>query len=365
MNAVSAADVAGTAGTDQHRTDFDDRVRTLLARHFDPDTGSPFWLGKRAGLGFDPVADIRSAADLVRFPDVSAELRTVPVRDLVPRGLAGREFRVHESGGTTGAPARIVAGEGRLPMLRWARERLLAAGLPPAGDWLCLAPSGPHVVGADVLRHAAMGGGLCHTVDLDPRWVKRAVAQGRKDLAEEYVQHLLDQAENVLASQHIEVLSSTPPLLESLCGRPALLERVQRQVRAIIWSGTSASAETLRQLDEVFFPEARLIGVYGNTLMGLAPQRPPAPGDSHACVFETHPHTTLVQPVDESGAVVPYGQRGRVRLHLVSEEMLLPNVLERDTAVRVPPAPGGGQDGLADLAPYRAADGQDLIEGVY
>ncbi|WP_326686802.1 MULTISPECIES: phenazine biosynthesis protein [unclassified Streptomyces] len=345
--------------------DFDSHVRKSLAWHFDPGTGSAFWLGKRQSLGFDPVADIQGADGLVRFPDLSAELRTVPVRDLIPRGLADRHFRVHESGGTTGAPARVVAGEGRLPMLRWAREVLLAGGLPPAGDWLCLGPSGPHIVGADVQRHAAMGGGLCHTVDLDPRWVKRAVTQGRGDLADAYVQHLLDQAETVLESQHIEVLSTTPPLLESLCGRPALLERVRRSVRAIIWSGTSASPETLRQLDEVYFPEARLIGVYGNTLMGLAPQRPPAPGDTHACVFETHPDTTLVEPVDEAGAVVPYGERGRVRLHLVSEEMFLPNVLERDTAVRVRAAPGARRDGLADLRPHREAGARDIVEGVY
>ncbi|WP_267242156.1 phenazine biosynthesis protein [Streptomyces sp. PR69] len=333
--------------------------------HFGEHTGSPFWLGKRDGLGFDPLADVRGVADLTRFPDVSDELRTVPARQLIPQGLADRPFRVYDSGGTTGSPKRIVDSGYRSRLLEWAHARLVEAGVPGSGNWLHLGPSGPHVIGFDVGRYAALGNGILYGVDLDPRWVKRLLAQGRADDADEYVQHLLDQAETILQTQDIAVLNTTPPLLEAICARPELYRLVREKTQAIIWAGTSISAESLRQLDEVFFPGIPVVGVYGNSLMGVAPQRPAAPGDRHPCVFEPYPATTRLELVDDDGRSVPYGERGRVRLHLVAEEMFLPNILERDTAVRVEPRPGSAVDGLADVQTFRALSDVRIIEGVY
>lgn len=333
--------------------------------HFDTNTGSPFWLAKRAELGFDPIRDVRSAADLVLFPDVSAELRSVTVRDLVPKGLSDRVFQVYESGGTTGEPKRIVDCGYRVRMLAWARQRLLELGAPPGGDWLHLGPTGPHVAGSDVARHSAMGGGFFHSVDFDPRWVKHLMAHGLGEIAEKYLEHLLDQAEPILRTQEIAVLNTTPPVLEAICARPELYELVQSKVEAILWAGTSISLETLRQLREVFFPDTVIAGVYGNSLMGIAPQRRPVDDDIHPCVFTPFPETTRIELVGADGQPVDYGERGRVRLHLVTEEMFLPNVLERDTAVRVKPVPGEDVDGLADVQTYRALDEVEIIEGVY
>ncbi|MFJ3900253.1 phenazine biosynthesis protein [Streptomyces sp. NPDC090025] len=346
-------------------TEFDLHIRKSMAWHFGADTGSPFWLAKRDSLGFDPLTDVHGLADLTRFPDVSAELRTVPVADLIPRGIADRVFRVYDSGGTTGSPKRIVDSAARAELLVWGRDRLIASGIPATGDWLHLGPSGPHVIGYDVSRYAALAGALFHTVDLDPRWVKRLLGDGREDEAELYVQHLLDQAETILTTQKVAVLSSTPPLLEAICARPALYDLVRSQVKGIIWAGTSISAESLKMLDQEFFPDAAVVGVYGNSLMGVAPQRPAEPGDSHPCVFEPYPATTRLELVDEQGEPVAYGERGRVRLHLVAEEMFLPNVLERDSAVRIAPRPGSPVDGLADVQTYRAVDDVRVIEGVY
>lgn len=358
-------DASGASGIERS-SEFDGHVRKLMTWHFGQDTGSAFWLGKKDLLGFDPVTDIAGLADLVRFPDVSDELRSVPAEDLIPRGLAGRPFRVYDSGGTTGAPKRIVDSGYRSRVLVWARERLMASGVPADGNWLHLGPSGPHVIGFDVARYAALGGGVFYTVDLDPRWVKRLLAAGREDEADDYVQHLLDQAEIILDSQDIAVLNTTPPLLEAICARPKLHARVRDGVRAIVWAGTSISAESLRQLEEVFFPGQAVVGVYGNSLMGVAPQRPAAPGDdAYPAVFEPFPDTTRLELVDDGGRPVGYGERGRVRLHLVAEEMFLPNILERDSAVRLAPGPGSIVDGLADIQTYRALGDVRIIEGVY
>lgn len=344
---------------------FDSHIRKLMGWHFGADTGSPFWLGKLSGLGFDPLTEVQTLSDLTRFPDVSSELRSVPAQDLIPAGLADRPFRVYDSGGTTGSPKRVVDSAYRSLMTVWGRERLLANGVPPHGNWLHLGPSGPHVIGFDTARYAALGGGIFYTVDLDPRWVKRLLSQGRAADADEYVQHLLDQAETILESQDVTVLNTTPPLLEAICARPRLYELVRTRIRAIIWAGTSISGESLRQLNEVFFPTASVVGVYGNSLMGVAPQRAARPGDTHPCVFEPFPDTTRLQLVDDDGEPVAYGERGRVRLHLVAEEMFLPNILERDTAVRVEPVPGSPVDGLADVQTYRSLDDVTIIEGVY
>jgi hypothetical protein len=344
---------------------FDSHVRKMISWHFDPETGSPFWLAKCAGLGFNPVQDVQTAADLLRFPDVSAELRMVPADSLIPRGVSGQAFRVYDSGGTTGAPKRIADGGCRSRLLAWARQRLVARGIPGSGNWLHLGPTGPHVIGFDVSRYAALGRGLFYTVDLDPRWVKRLIRSGRLELADEYIQHCLDQAQAVLSTQHISVLNTTPPLLEAICERTEIYEAIRSKVKAIIWAGTSISSESLRQLDEVFFPEAAVVGVYGNSLMGVAPQRPAIESDTNRCVFEPFAETTRLDLVDDDGRTVGYGERGRVRLHLVTEEMFLPNVLERDSAVRVEPLLGNETDGLADVQTYRSVNDVEVIEGVY
>jgi acyl-coenzyme A synthetase/AMP-(fatty) acid ligase len=346
-------------------TEFDNHIRKLVSWHFAPATGSPFWLAKRDSLDFDPLRDVREAADLRLFPDVSAELRTVPVQQLVPRGLADRTFRVYDSGGTTGSPKRVIDSAYRTHMLAWAFQRLVAQGVPETGNWLHLGPSGPHVIGFDVSRYAALARGIFYTVDLDPRWVKRLLGTGRPQLADEYIQHLLDQAETTLLTQDVDVLSVTPPLLEAICARTELHELVCRKVRAIIWSGTSISAESLRLLKEVFFDGIAVVGVYGNSLMGVAPQRPSEAGDTYPCVFEPFPTTTRLDLVDEKGETVDYGDRGRVRLNLVSEEMFLPNILERDSAIRMAPSAEGGPDGLADVQTYSSIDDVAVIEGVY
>lgn len=109
-------------------------------------------------------------------------------------------------------------------------------------------------------------------------------------------------------------------------------------------------------LKEVFFDGTAVIGIYGNSLMGVAPQRPSLADDTFPCVFEPFPATTRLELVDEQGDLVEYGERGRVRLHLVSDEMFLPNILERDSAVRIAPAvaawPRRGRR-CADLHPDR------------
>jgi hypothetical protein len=354
-----------TAGSAASGVALAEHLGETLRWHFDPATGSPFWLRKAAELGFDPCRDLHEFAGLRRFPDVSDELRTVGVDDLIPAGCAGEPFGVYESGGTLGAPKRIVESDSRLRGVDWVSQVLRSHGFPDTGHWLHVGPTGPHIVGRSVRRLAELRRSICFTVDFDPRWVKRLIGSGRHDVADDYVQHVLDQVELIAANQEIRILFITPPMLEALCGRTELHDRLAARIDGLIWSGTSMSATTLRLVEETFFPQAKVVGIYGNSLMGIAPQRPPREGDEHRCVFQTFWPNSIVEVVDpETGQRVPYGERGRVLVHLLTRDLFLPNVVERDTAVRLPAAAHGEGDDLADIRPYRASSAT-VIEGVY
>ncbi len=345
--------------------DLDARVRTLVAWHFSPQTGSPYWLRRAATLGFDPREEITGFADLVRFPSVADEWRQVPAADLIPRGAPG-PYAVWETGGTTGPARRIVDARERYRSIRNIGQILTRHGfLRSGGDWLHVGPGGPHLVGTSVARLARRCSALCHNVDLDPRWVKQLYRTGRADEARRYTAHVVEQALAVLRTQPVRVLTITPPLLQALCEHPEAYALLQAKVRGIIWFGTSLSEEGLRLLEEELLPGARLVGWYGNTLMGIACQRPRQPGDLYRCIFTPPAPGAVVQVVDPAHPTRPvaYGQAGQVRISVLHREMFLPYHLERDRAIRVPPAVGERTDGLAGVAPLAGAG--PAVEGVY
>ena len=71
------------------RETLDAWVREVVEWHFNPETGSPFWLERAAGLGFDPRREVETYDDLGRFGFFEDEwLRGGPVRRWVPKGLA-------------------------------------------------------------------------------------------------------------------------------------------------------------------------------------------------------------------------------------------------------------------------------------
>jgi hypothetical protein len=354
--------------------DLDAHVREVVAWHFDPRSGSPYWLAKAATLGFDPRREIQALPDLDRFPAVADDWRAVPVTDLIPRGCPG-PFDVWESGGTTGPPRRIVDSRARAAARGRLGEALDRFGFPPAapshdglvptkGHWLHVGPTGPHLVGTNVGHLARMRGALRHTVDLDPRWVKRLYREGRADEARRYAAHVVAQALLLLQTQPVEVLTVTPPLLQALCEHPEAYRLMTAKIRGIIWFGTSMSAETLRLLEAELLPGIPLMGWYGNTLMGIACQRPRRADDAFRCIFQAPSPAAVVRLVDPADPVreVAYGEAGQVRLSVLNYECFLPWHLERDQAVRVKAAEPG-PDELAEVAPLDGAGA--AVEGVY
>jgi phenylacetate-coenzyme A ligase PaaK-like adenylate-forming protein len=349
--------------------DPDEFIRAAMDWHFSPTTGSPYWLERAKSLEFDPRTDVKSFDDLTLFPNVTDELRDVRAHDLVPRGYGAHPeiVGVYESGGTTGAPKRVV-------MLREWWDHVIAVqvahldarGVPRDRDWLAVAPSGPHMAGELMRRQAAAMGGVLFTIDMDPRWVKQLIAVGKVDEADAYAEHLIDQAAFVLETQDIGVLWSTPPLLERLARRDHLVELVREKVQAIGWGGAHMDADTRLLYRTEVFPGLTLDGTYGSTMvLGGAPERLDLTDDD-PCIFDPpSPYITFSVVEPDTERRVAYGERGQVVMNHVSKSFLLPNNLERDMATRIRPPEGQVGDSVADVTPVQRFANEAVIEGVY
>ena len=113
-------------------------VREIVAWHFDPATGCPFWLDYAKRLDWDPRREIRSYDDLDRLGSFQDEwLRGGPVRRWVPRAYADKPVYIFETGGSTGVPkSRISIDDFRTDYEAFSAtlpdEFFLAA---PTGSW--------------------------------------------------------------------------------------------------------------------------------------------------------------------------------------------------------------------------------------
>jgi hypothetical protein len=349
--------------------DPDEFLRAAMRWHFSPETGSPFWLERAKSLDFDPLTEVRDFADLTLFPNVANELRFTRVEDLIPRGYGERPdvVGVFESGGTTGAPKRVVLLRDWLELLlAWSSAQLDGHGVPHGVNWLSVVPSGPHMVGPIIAAQAAFRGGLAFSVDLDPRWVKKLIAAGNAAEAGAYGEHLVEQLAYLLQTQDIGVLMITPPVLERLAGRDDLVKLVNDKVQAINWVGTQMDADTRYLYRTEVFPETVLYSGFGSTMiLGNASERHGL-SDEDPCVYDPFSPYMSFNVIDpETGTAVPYGERGQVVMHHVSKSLLLPNNLERDYATRIEPAAGQVGDSVADVAPVEQFDNETVIEGVY
>ncbi|WP_236051849.1 phenylacetate--CoA ligase family protein [Nonomuraea cypriaca] len=344
-----------------------------MAWHFHPDTGTPFWLNRASSLEFDPRADIKSFEDLRLFPNVTDELRDVPVEMLIPRGFGPRPdiVGVIESGGTTGAPKRI-------PLLREFATRLAAsessvlgkANTPKDKGWLTLFPSGPHGAFEQMKRAAAdYGNGIAvFGVDLDPRWVKKQTVAGNTAVVDAYVDHIIDQAAYVLKDQNVAVLRVTAPLLARLVRRDDLVGLIRDKVSHIIWGGAHMDADSRYFYRTDVFPGVHLSGRYGTTMaLGAGGSERPDFGHDDVCIFDptVSPHVTFSVVDPATGEKVPYGQRGQLVVNHLSMSFLLPNNAERDLATRIEPVADQVGDSVADIEPFAEFSGTQVVEGVY
>jgi phenylacetate-coenzyme A ligase PaaK-like adenylate-forming protein len=345
-------------------------VREAVAWHFDPATGTPFWLDCASRLDWDPRRDIQGFADLKRFGLFEDEwLRGGPVRRWVPRGLEGKPVYVFETGGTTGVPkTRVNCDDFRIDYELFS-ETLPDEHFPKGANWLMLGPSGPRRLRLAVEHLAQHRGGISFCVDLDPRWVIKLIQQGWMQHLQAYKDHVIDQAVTILEAGHdIRCMFATPKLLEALALRLESMGTTIRKagITGIFSGGTEFTPQWNRFAHEELLDGAYMTPTYGNTLMGLAASAPSGPHNNYKITYYAPQPRAVVEVVefDDPTRVVDYGQTGRIKLTTLTREFFMPGFLERDEGEREPPCERYPWDGVSGVRPYHAFAAATTV-GVY
>jgi hypothetical protein len=332
------------------RQGLDAHVREMVAWHFDPKTGCPFWLEKATHWDFDPRKEVGSYDDLKILGHFEDEwLRGGPVRRWVPKGLADKPISVFETGGSTGVPkSRINIEDFRIDY-EMLSETFPAETFPLGSDWLMLGPSGPRRLRLAIEHLAQHRGGTAFHVDLDPRWVNKLIRRGAFGELELYKQHVTDQALTILKAHKIQCVFTTPKLLESLCEK---IDLYKAGIRGIFCGGTAMNAQFHRFAREELVPGIDFRPVYGNTLMGLAVSPPfdPVTQDYTITYYPPVPRAIfeIVDP-DDLDRSVAYGETGRVLLTTLTREFFMPRFPERDEGERAAPTARFPYDGVSNL----------------
>ncbi len=347
-----------------------ERLQRCLQAHFHPRTGSPYWLERQRELGLDVRRDVRTPEDLALLGALDRRAWSErPLEELVPRAAwdLRAELVLSETGGTTDRPVRCAfAPEDLLacfgePFLAAARAR----GFPAGGRWLYVGPSGPHVMGKAAALFARLLGSLePFAVDFDPRWAR---AQVPGSLGERvYLEHVLDQALDVLARERADVLFTTPPVALAL--GEALDAPARGALRGIHLGGMALAPEAYRAL-RAAFPAAVVLPGYGNSAFGVlmeAADPRGAAGPWHLD-YLARPGGPLVRVVEETDGDVRLdrdaadGAVGRVVMSRFDDVFFLPNSVERDRAEALPASPelaarGWCARGVRDPRPVVAAE---------
>lgn len=349
---------------EQALSQLDAQAHEIVQWHFHESTGCPFWLERARGLKFDPLKEVKCFADLKKFPPFEDEwLRGGPVRRWIPRGLAGKPAYVFETGGTTGVPKSRVCLEDH-----WIDYELFSSTLPdqyfpPGANWLMLGPSGPRRLRLAVEHLCQHRGGICFSVDLDPRWVIKLIKKGWMEHLEAYKRHCIDQALTVLGAGHeIKCMFTTPKLLESLA--LALEEKgsslPETGITGIFSGGTEFTPQWTRfAVEELLGGPPEKGGVYmtptyGNTLMGLACSKPVTAAEGYKISYYAPQPRAAIEVVDfkDYSRAVPYGQTGRVKLTTLTKEFFVPGFMERDEGEREAPCGQYPWDGVSGVRPF-------------
>ena len=354
----------------QAREQLDAHVRDIIAWHFNPETGTPFWLERAKTLGFDPRKEVKGFDDLRKFGLFEDEwLRGGPVRRWVPKACQDKPIYVFETGGTTGIPkTRININDFRIDYEMFS-DTLPEQYFPNGSNWLMLGPSGPRRLRLAVEHLCQHRGGICFCVDLDPRWVVKLIKKGWMEHLNAYKDHVIEQALTILSAGHdIKCLFTTPKLLESFA---AALEKQgssikQSGITGIFSGGTEFTPQFTRFAVEELLDGVYMTPTYGNTLMGLACSKPIGPEEGYKITYYAPQPRAVVQVVDFDNPdnVVDYGQSGRAMLTTLTKEFFMPRFLERDEGEREPPYEKYPWDGVSGVRPFRGFAATTTV-GVY
>ena len=371
------------------KSQLDKHVRDIVGWHFNPDTGSPFWLEKAKSYSFNPLVDVQGFDDLHLFGTFQDDwLRGGPINRWVPKGFQGKPVFVFETGGTTGLPkSRMVIDDFRIDY-EMMSETLPDRFFPRGANWLMFGPSGPRRLRLAIEHLAQHRGGTSFCIDLDPRWVVKLIKMKQAEMANLYKEHCVEQALAILAGGHdIKCMFTTPKLLsafdESL--RAGKLEDKYRSVGkkipsgglrsiksvgivGIFSGGTEFTPQFTREAYEEMLDsgDVYMTPTYGNTLMGLACSKPIGPDDGFKISYYAPQPRAVIEVVESKdfSKKVAYGETGRVLLTTLTREFFVPRFAERDEGEREAPYERYPWDGVSGVRPFSEFASSTIV-GVY
>ncbi len=354
------------ARVENAKSQLDAHTREIVAWHFDPKTGCPFWLERAAKWNWDPRTEVRGYSDLDKFEPFQDEwLRDGDVRQWIPKAYSGRPVHVFETGGSTGVPKTRIGIEDFRTDYEVFSETLSDESFPRGADWLMLGPTGPRRLRLAVEHLCQHRGGICFHVDMDPRWVVKLIRAGKMDVMADYRDHVINQGLILLrAHENIRCIFTTPKLLDALCERVSLK---RLGIRGVFCGGTSLTPQFHRYArEELLEGSVEFVPTYGNTLMGLACHKPFDPADNYSIIYHPPVPRAMMEVVDprQPDRIVSYREWGRVRLTTLTKEFFMPRFLERDEGVRHPPCERYPWDGVGDVRPF-SGFATPIVEGVY
>jgi hypothetical protein len=225
-------------------------------------------------------------------------------------------------------------------------------------------PTGPRRLRLAIEHLANFRGSPCYFIDLDPRWVKKLIAEKHFDQARAYMDHVVEQGATILKHRKIAGLFTTPKLLEALGEKINLFEA---GIRGVFCGGTTMTPQYVRFIvEEVLENRIGFYPTYGNTLMGLAASVPLRPEDNFSVTYYAPQPRAVLRVVNpkQTDQLVDYDGWGRVELTTLTKELFLPRFLERDEALRRAPRAPYSWDGVGDVRPFGAME-KNIVEGVY
>jgi phenylacetate-coenzyme A ligase PaaK-like adenylate-forming protein len=360
MSEVTEADIA------KAKQELDTHCVEIINWHFSPETGCPFWLDWAKKAGWDPRAEVKCFDDLInRFPHFQDEwLRDLQPEVWIPKEFEGQPFSIFETGGTTGMPKqRIGWNDFRVDYSEFS-EKISDEHFPRGGAWLMMGPTGPRRLRLAIEHLANIRGSSCYFIDLDPRWVKKLIANKQYDQAKGYMAHVVDQAAMIMQNRKVSGLFTTPKLLEALAEKVDLYEA---GIRGVFAGGTTMDTQYVRFLiEEVLEGQIGFYPTYGNTLMGLAASVPITKEDEFSVTYYAPQPRAVLRVVDpeETTQVRGHDEWGRVELTTMTKEFFMPRFMERDEALRRKPRAPYAWDGVAEVRPFGAMENK-IVEGVY
>lgn len=346
------------------KNQLDAHLREIVAWHFSPETGCPFWLDW-ASKNFDPRQKIKTTEDLTAFPHFQDEwLRDMQPEVWVPKAFAGKPYSIFETGGTTGMPKQRIGWNDYKTDYEEFSGKVADEHFPKGGAWLMVGPTGPRRLRLAIEHLANFRGSSCYFIDLDPRWVKKVISAKQFEHARGYMDHVVDQAVTILKNRKVTGLFTTPKLLEALAEK---VDLYAAGVRGVFCGGTTMAPQYVRFIvEEVLEGRIGFYPTYGNTLMGLAASVPLEPEDQFSISYYAPQPRAILRVVDpnDTARTVDYDSWGRVELTTLTQEFFMPRFLERDEALRRRPRAPYAWDGVAEVRPFGAME-KNIVEGVY